>query len=150
MITKWMTAAAAASALSTAMPASAAPQRTLPAENRPFTHPESERARIVYIATEVRRLVARSIDADPRSVVAPLVLADLGLSEGALADVVFGLETQFDLDIDDAAPRTWETVGDVVAFVARRLREPRTSPRAARVSPEVERSGRVNHPTESR
>jgi acyl carrier protein len=125
MITKWMTAAAAASALSTAMPASAALQQTPLAEKRPFTHPESERARIVHIATEVRQLVARTIDVDPRSVVAPLALADIGLSEVALADVVLGLEVQFDLDIDDAAPRTWETVGDVVGFVARRLREPR-------------------------
>jgi acyl carrier protein len=125
MITKWMTAAAAASALSTAMPANAAPQRTQSAEDRPFTHFESERARIVYIGTEVRRLVARSIDADPRSVVAPIALADLGLSEVALADVVLGLETQFHLDIDGDAPRSWETVGDVVGFVARRLREPR-------------------------
>ncbi|MGD0526297.1 MAG: hypothetical protein ABSE49_14190 [Polyangiaceae bacterium] len=125
MITKWMTAAAAASALSTAMPASAAPQPTPPAENRPFAQPVSERARIVGIATEVRRLVARYIDADPQSVVAPLALADLGLSEVALADVVLGLEVQFNLDIDDATPRTWETVGDVVGFVARRLREPR-------------------------
>ena len=123
MITKWMTAAAAASALSTAMPARAAAQQTPPAENLPFTHPESERARIVYIATEVRRIVARTFDADPRLVVAPLALADIGLSEVALADVVLGLEVQFDLDIDDATPRTWETVGDVVGFVARRLRE---------------------------
>ena len=77
------------------------------------------------IGTEVRRLVAQSIDADPRSVVAPIALADLGLSEGALADVVLELETQFHVDIDGDAPRTWETVGDVVGFVARRLREPR-------------------------
>jgi acyl carrier protein len=125
MITKWMTAAAAASALSTAMPASAAPLQTPPAENRPFTQPTSERARIVGIAAEVRRLVARYTDADPRSVVAPLALADLGLRDVALADVVLGLEAKFNLDIDDAAPRTWETVGDVVGFVARRLREPR-------------------------
>jgi hypothetical protein len=125
MSTKWMTAAAAASALSAAMPASAAPQPTPPAHNRPFTHPQSERARIVSIATEVRRLVARYIDADPRSVVAPLALADLGLGEGALADVVLALEVQFDLDIDDDAPRSWETVGDVVGFVAQRLSEPR-------------------------
>ncbi len=119
-----MTAAAAASALSAAMPASAAPQQTPPAHNRPFTHPQSERARIVSIATEVRRLVARYIDADPRSVVAPLALADLGLGE-AFADVVLALEVQFDLDIEDDAARSWETVGDVVGFVARRLGEPR-------------------------
>jgi acyl carrier protein len=79
----------------------------------------------VGIATEVRRLVARYTDADPRSVVAPRTLADLGLRDVALADVVLGLETRFNLDIDDAAPRTWETVGDVVGFVARRLREAR-------------------------
>lgn len=112
---KWMTAAAAATALSTAVPASA----------EPFARPASERTRIVGIANEVRRLVARYADTDPRSVVAPLALADLGLRDDALADVVLGLEVKFELDIDDAAPRTWQTVGDVVGFVAQRLRESR-------------------------
>jgi acyl carrier protein len=125
MITKWMTAAAAASALSTALPASAAAAPKVPStDGRPFTHPASERARIVSIAGDVRRIVAQTIDADPHSVVAPLALADIGLSEVALADVVLGLEMRFGLDIDDAAPRTWQTVGDVVGFVARRLRAP--------------------------
>jgi acyl carrier protein len=122
---KWMTAAAAASALSTAVPASSVLAQPRPAESRPFARPDSERARIVGIATEVRRLVARYADADPRSVVAPRPLEDLGLSDVALADVVLGLEAQFDLDIEDGASRTWQTVGDVVGFVARRLREPR-------------------------
>jgi hypothetical protein len=125
MMTKWMTAAAAASALSTAVPSSPVPQHPQPSESRPFPQPDSERARILTIATEVRRLVARYTDIDPRAVVAPLALADIGLSEDALADVTLGLEVQFDLDIDEAAPRTWQTVGDVVGFVARRLRESR-------------------------
>jgi acyl carrier protein len=125
IVNKWMTAAAAASALSTAMPASSVPPQPQPAESRPFEWPASERSRIVGIATEVRRLVARYTDADPRSIVAPLPLEDLGLSDVALADVVLGLEVKFDLDIEDGAPRKWETVGDVVGFVAQRTRETR-------------------------
>jgi hypothetical protein len=125
MVTKWMTAAAAASALTTAMPASAVPSQTQLAESRPYARHDSERARIVGIASEVRRLVARYADTDPRSIVAPLALADLGLKDDALADVALGLEVKFDLDIEDGAPHTWQTVGDVVGFVAQRLREPR-------------------------
>jgi acyl carrier protein len=35
---------------------------------------------------------------------------------------VLGLEARFDIDIADADAARWDTVGDVVAFVARRLR----------------------------
>jgi acyl carrier protein len=125
MMNKWITAAAAASALSTAVPASPEPQQPQHVESRPFGRPDSERARIVEIGTHVRRLVARYADADPRSIVAPSALEDLGLSDVALADVALGLEARFDLDIEDAALRNWQTVGDVVDFVARRLREQR-------------------------
>jgi acyl carrier protein len=122
---KWITAAAAASALSAAMPASAAPSQPQHVELRPFPEPHTERARIVSIASEVRRLVARYTDVDPRSVTAPLALTELGLRDDALADVVLGLEVKFDLDISDETPHTWQTVGDVVGFVAQRLREAR-------------------------
>ncbi len=53
---------------------------------------------------------------------APRPLRDLGVDELALADVVLGLETRFGIDIDDAEAATWETVGDVVGYVARRAR----------------------------
>jgi hypothetical protein len=122
---KWMTAAAAASALSTAMPSGSGLTDPPAAESRPLARYDSERARIVGIGNEVRNLVARTIDADPRSVVAPLALADLGLSDDALASVVDGLEMKFNLHIEDAVAVRWQTVGDVVGFVAQRLREPR-------------------------
>jgi acyl carrier protein len=122
---KWMTAAAAASALSTAMPASTVPKETPAFETHLFPRPDSERARIVGIATEVRRIVATQTHADPRNVVAPLALADLGLSDAALVGVVTGLELKFHLRIEDEAPGRWQTVGDVVGFVAQKLREPR-------------------------
>jgi acyl carrier protein len=125
MRNKWITAAAAASALSTAMPASPVPRPLQHVESWPFARPDSERARIVEIGTEVRRLVARYADTDPRSIVAPSALDDLGLSDVALADVVLGLEARFDLDIEDGELRSWQTVGDVVGFVAQRLREQR-------------------------
>jgi len=124
---KWITAAAAASALSTAMPATAAPRETPTIESNLFPQPPTDRARIVGIAAEVRRIVASYADADPRAVVAPLPLADLGLSDGALVGVVTGLELKFNLRIEDDAPGRWHTVGDVVGFVAQRLREPHAS-----------------------
>jgi acyl carrier protein len=77
----------------------------------------------VGIANEVRRLVVRFAEAETAAVVAPRPLRDLGVDEYALADVVLGLETRFGIDIDDAEAATWETVGDVVGFVARRSRD---------------------------
>ena len=59
-------------------------------------------------------------------VVAPTTLHDLGIDELALADVVLGLETRFDIDIDDTEATAWQTVGDVVGLVARRMRESAT------------------------
>ena len=87
----------------------------------------SERARIVGIANEVRRLVVRFADADAKAVVAPSTLQELGIDELALADVVLGLETRFDIDIDDAEATQWQTVGDVVGLVARRMRDARVT-----------------------
>jgi|SRR5579859_2068178 len=124
---KWMTAAAAASALSTAMPSSSGLADPPAAESRLLSRHDSERARIVGIGNEVRNIVARYTDADPRSVVAPLALADLGLRDDALAHVVDGLEVTFNLQIEDGAAVGWQTVGDVVGFVAQRLRPTRGS-----------------------
>jgi acyl carrier protein len=126
MVMNWIGAAAAAGSLS-----SVEPPRVMPtlaaehAETRPHAGARSERARIVGIANEVRRLVVRFADADARAVVAPTALHDLGIDELALADVVLGLETRFDIDIDDSEATAWETVGDVVGLVARRVRETR-------------------------
>jgi acyl carrier protein len=112
MIRAWISAAAAAGSLSEA-----------PAH----TGPLSERARIIGIAGEVRRLVARFADVETKAIVAPRALRDLGVDELALADLVLGLEARFDIDIDDADAARWDTVGDVVAFVARRSREAPTA-----------------------
>jgi len=124
MVRTWLTAAAAAGSLSSAVPPEVTTDFTAQqAETRPYAGPRSERARIVGIANEVRRLVVRYADADSRAVVAPRALSDLGIDDLALADVVLGLETRFDIDIEDAEAGQWETVGDVVGFVARRVRE---------------------------
>jgi acyl carrier protein len=127
MVMNWIGAAAAAGSLSTAEPPRAVPTfAPSHAETRAYAGPGTERARIVGIAREVQRLVVRFAEADARSVVAPTALHDLGLDELALADVVLGLETRFDIDIDDAEATAWQTVGDVVQLVARRTREART------------------------
>jgi acyl carrier protein len=126
MVMNWIGAAAAASSLSSAVPAQVTP--TFGAdhvETRAYAGPSSERARIVGIANEVRRLVVRFKEADSKAIVAPSALRDLGIDELGLADVVLGLETRFDIDIEDAEATAWETVGDVVGVVARRMREAR-------------------------
>jgi acyl carrier protein len=125
MVMNWIGAAAAAGSLSSVEPPQVVPTFAAEhAETRPHARPRSERARIVGIANEVRRLVVRFADADAKAVVAPSTLRELGIDELALADVVLGLETQFDIDIDDAEATQWQTVGDVVGLVARRMREP--------------------------
>jgi len=75
----------------------------------------------VGIGSEVRRLLARFAEVDAGTVVAPRALVDLGVTDLALADVMLGLETRFDIDIDDDEAQRWETVGDIVDFVARRV-----------------------------
>jgi acyl carrier protein len=123
MVRAWISAAAAAGSLSAGVPADVTTsfaQQHVEAPAR--TGPLSERARIVGIAGEVRRLVARLAQVETRAITAPQALRDLGVDELALADVVLGLEARFDIDIEDAEAARWDTVGDVVAFVARRLR----------------------------
>jgi acyl carrier protein len=123
MVRAWISAAAAAGSLSAGVPADVTTSFAHdPVETHARTGPPSERARIVGIAGEVRRLVARFAEVETKAIVAPHALRDLGVDELALADVVLGLEARFDIDIDDAEAARWDTVGDVVAFVARRLR----------------------------
>jgi acyl carrier protein len=123
MVRTWISAAAAAGSLSAGLPPDVttafAPHQM---ETRAHTGSRSERARIVGIAGEVRRLVARFAEVEAKAIVAPRALRDLGVDDLALADVVLGLEARFDIDIDDAEAARWSTVGDVVAFVAGRLR----------------------------
>ncbi len=124
MIRTWLTAAAAAGCLSSAVPQDVAPGLSADSsEACPSTDPRTERARILAIAGEVRRLVARFGETDPKAIIAPSPLRDLGLDELALADMALGLEARFGIDIAAAEPGQWQTVGDVVGFVARRVRE---------------------------
>ena len=152
MINKWITAAAAASALSSsgASPDGADRERWNAALQKsdmpnvsaaaatPATHGApapvvSERARIVGIANEVRRTVSRFTEKDVHFIVAPRTLAELTVDDVALADIVLALESRFDIDIGDDEAAAWSTVGDVVAFVAQRSRDARdqaVTPRA--------------------
>jgi acyl carrier protein len=124
MIRTWISAAAAAGSLSAGMPRDVTTSFTPPqVETRAYAGAGSERARVVGIAGEVRRLVARFAEVETRDIVAPRALRDLGVDDLALADVVLGLEARFDIDVEDAEAARWSTVGDVVAFVARRLRD---------------------------
>ena len=153
MVNKWITAAAAASALSSSgvSPDSADRERLNRDSNvpdvstvdaghaaqsarasrggdAPPARAVSERARIVGIATDVRRLVSRFTEKDVHFIVAPRTLAELGVDEVTLADVVLGLESRFDIDIAADEATAWSTVGDVVAFVAQRSRDAAATP----------------------
>jgi acyl carrier protein len=147
MVNKWITAAAAASALSSSgvSPNVADRQQWNAYEKTDVPDvsavraveapraPVSERARIVGIANDVRRMVSRFTEKDVHFIVAPRTLAELGVDQVALADIVLGLESRFDIDIGDDEAAGWNTVGDVVAFVAQRSRGSRdaaVTPRA--------------------
>jgi acyl carrier protein len=104
------------------MASGATPAFASPADASPHAAPWTERARVVGIGVEVQRLVGRYGEAEAAAIVAPRPLRELGVDDLALADVVLGLETRFDVDIDDAEASTWVTVGDVVGSVARKLR----------------------------
>jgi acyl carrier protein len=120
MVRNWISAAAAAGSLSAGMPSGVAPSHAPHQMEVPIGAPRSERARIVGIGAEVRRIVGQYAETDTKAIVAPSALRELGLDEVALADVVLGLETRFGIDIEDADAATWTTVGDVVGFVAKR------------------------------
>jgi acyl carrier protein len=75
------------------------------------------------VYAEVKRLVARFADCDERLVTMSRRLPDLGVDRLALTDVVLGLEARFDIDLTDTEALAWRTVGEIVASVARRIRE---------------------------
>jgi hypothetical protein len=123
MLTSWVRAAAAAGALSSATVPQDASQLASDSlsEARPYPGTGTERARILGIAAEVRKLVARSAVMHPRAVIAPRTLESLGVGEVARANLVTGLATRFNVDIGEADAQAWRTVGDVVGFMAARL-----------------------------
>ena len=88
---------------------------------------DSERTRVLRIANEVRRIVARYADVDPEDVVATLELDAVRAAPAAFDDVMLALEARFDLDIDDGEAAKWTTVADIVAWVAGQLRERRAA-----------------------
>jgi len=57
-----------------------------------------------------------------------LLIDDLGMDSIDLVEIVMELEETFGLEISDSDAEPWAKVGDVVAFVTRRL-EPATEQR---------------------
>lgn len=145
MVRKWITAAAAAGALASAgvsddaqefgpehgtgreARSSMSARPSLSARHAYAAGGTTERARVLRVAEEVRRIVARYADKDARLIGAPHTFEELGLDGVGRTDVTLGLEARFDLDISDEEADHWRTVGEVVAFVADRLRGQRAS-----------------------
>jgi acyl carrier protein len=126
MIRSFFRAAAAAGALSSAtVPQDAAPSTD---DARfavvPHSGGRSERARILGIAAEVQKLVARFGETEVSAITAPRSLVELGLGDVERADLALGLEARFDIDIAEDETHKWQTVGDVVGFMARVCQAP--------------------------
>jgi acyl carrier protein len=120
MIRSFFRAAAAAGALSSATVPADAVSSTGDARFAvvPYSGFHSERARILGIAAEVQKLVARFGETDVSAVTAPRSLVELGLGDVERADLALGLEAKFDVDIAEHETHRWQTVGDVVGFMA--------------------------------
>jgi acyl carrier protein len=58
------------------------------------------------------------------AVTAPRSLSELGLGDVERADLALGLEAKFDVDIAVDETHRWQTVGDVVGFMAGIRRAP--------------------------
>lgn len=88
---------------------------------------DSERARVLRVADEVRRIVARYADVDPRAVVATFELDAVREQPAAFDDIVLALEARYDIDIAEDEAAKWTIVADVVAHVAASLRQRRAA-----------------------
>ncbi|QKV19863.1 phosphopantetheine-binding protein [Oricola thermophila] len=67
------------------------------------------------------RIIADKAELEPESLTADTVLADLDIQSLELAEVIFDLEDEFDIDIELDTASAWErlkTVRDVIDAVA--------------------------------
>jgi len=69
---------------------------------------------------ETRRIIAEKAEIDPAGVLRETALNDLDIQSLELAEVIFDLEDEFDIEIEMNAASAWEklkTVGDVAAAI---------------------------------
>ncbi|WP_421855907.1 phosphopantetheine-binding protein [Oricola sp.] len=74
-------------------------------------------ANVLEITT---RIIAEKAELDPKELSAESILADLDIQSLELAEIIFDLEEEFDIEIELNAAAAWEklkTVGDVATAV---------------------------------
>lgn len=67
------------------------------------------------------KIIAEKADMDPATLTPDTVLADLDIQSLELAEIIFDLEDEFDVEIEMNTAQAWEklkTIGDVVAAVS--------------------------------
>lgn len=79
-------------------------------------------------ARSVQSLLAKYLDVERRRVVPTARLEDLGASPLALVQVALAIEEQFEIDVDDHDVGGFETVEDVMAYVAHARERRRRAP----------------------
>ncbi len=84
------------------------------------------------VAALIRRLVARKVPADA-VLDENTVLDELGLSSLEVAEVVFSLEEQYEVEFDESRAADVKTLGDVVALANEAL-EPAAKPLSVEIS----------------
>ena len=78
------------------------------------------------IATRIRTALAEYLKRDPASIALHQSLRDdLGLDSMATIELLFRIEEAFDIQIPDEDLRGLTTVGDVTAYVEKRLQKSR-------------------------
>ena len=88
------------------------------------------------IADKVKSALGRELKRDPETIeLGHLLREDLGLNSLDAIELMFKVEEEFDLEIPDADLQTLKTVGDLVAYLERRLERASPGPDDAASAP---------------
>ena len=70
---------------------------------------------------KIKGMMVDSLRIPEEKITEDAVLKDLGINSIDFADLIFQLEEEFNIEIDDDAPRGIKTVGDLVAYLEAKI-----------------------------
>ncbi len=70
------------------------------------------------VSERVSRVMAEKFQIDAEKITETARMDELGVTSIDVVETIMSLEDEFDVEIPDAAAEKFETVGDVVAFLA--------------------------------